>query len=99
MNKKNIFSILIAAVAGIALGVGGTLLVTDAINKNAEDEHQMGGVQIANPVAGMSEEEARAIASALGEGKDMGTWQTMSGDEFMEWWRSANNITEGADEQ
>lgn len=46
---------------------------------------------MANPVAGMTKEQAEAIARELGGGKDMGSWRTMSGDEFMKWWEKSNN--------
>ena len=45
---------------------------------------------MANPVAGMPKEQAEAIARELGGGKDMGSWRTMSGDEFMKWWEESN---------
>lgn len=41
-----------------------------------------------NPVSMLSEEEALKIAEDLGPGKSMGSWKTMSGEEFMKWWRS-----------
>lgn len=44
-----------------------------------------GNLSTANPAAGLSREDAEAIAAFLGEGSDMGSWKTMSGQEFMEW--------------
>lgn len=49
-----------------------------------------GGLGMSNPASGISEEEAKKVACALGEGKDMGSWKTMSGDQFMEWWSASN---------
>lgn len=45
---------------------------------------------MANPVAGMSREEAERIAAELGDGTDMGTWRTMSGEQFLKWWAASN---------
>jgi hypothetical protein len=45
---------------------------------------------IPNPVSILTEEEALKIAAELGDGQDMGTWKTMSGEEFMMWWKSCN---------
>lgn len=50
-----------------------------------ELEQVIGGM--ANSEAGMSEEQARKIAENLGEGNDMGSWKTMSGEQFMDWWK------------
>lgn len=38
--------------------------------------------------AGLSADEARKIAVALDDGKDMGSWKTMSGEQFLKWWES-----------
>lgn len=46
-----------------------------------------------NPVSALTEEEARKIADGLGEGKDMGSWKTMSGEQFMKWWESSHKET------
>ena len=44
-----------------------------------------GNLSMTNPAEGLSKEDAKAMASSLGEGSDMGSWKTMSGQEFMEW--------------
>ena len=31
--------------------------------------------------------------AALGDGKDMGSWKTMSGEQFMKWWEDSNGKT------
>ena len=54
-----------------------------------------GLVGMANPVSGMSEEEAMRIANALGEGKNVDSWKTMSGERFLEWWRESNKEKRG----
>lgn len=60
-----------------------------------ELEKITGGVLgMSNPVAGMSREQAEEIALSLGPGKDMGSYTTMSGDQFMKWWASVNGIKE-----
>ncbi len=54
-------------------------------------EKVSGGTKFAelpNPVNVLTEEEARLIAAELGDGKDMGLWKTMSGEQYMQWWRS-----------
>lgn len=57
-----------------------------AVINDKELEAVTGGTLfIANPVANMSETEAEKIAAELGDGKDMGSWKTMSGDEFLKW--------------
>ena len=48
------------------------------------------GISVSNPLAGMSEEEAKRIAKQLGEGTYFGPWNGMSGAQFMEWWRASN---------
>ncbi|GEM_PF-2957138 len=95
MSKKvAVILIALALVLGLGLGIGGTLLVKNAKNTAAvdtgKDTGMVGGVQMANPVAGLSREEALEIAVALAEGKDMGSWQTMSADEFLRWWADSN---------
>ena len=45
-----------------------------------------------NPASVLTEEEALKIAKDLGNGQDMGTWKTMSGDEFMKWWRASHKV-------
>ena len=49
-----------------------------------------GGIGMANPVAGMSFDEAYDIAWKLGHGENWGTWETMGAVEFMEWWKASN---------
>ena len=51
-----------------------------------------GMLSMKNPVAGMSREEAEHTAIELGEGQDMGSWKTMSGEQFMKWWEASNQI-------
>ncbi len=60
--------------------------------KLSEDELKkvVGGQGISNPVAGMSEEEAMRIAQQLDEGTYIGPWQSMSGEQFLKWWRASN---------
>lgn len=45
---------------------------------------------VPNPASVLTEEEALKIAEDLGNGKDMGSWKTMSGEAFMKWWRSCH---------
>ena len=50
---------------------------------NEELEKVTGGTEFAelsNPVKVLTEEEACRISAELGNGKDMGTWKTMSGE-------------------
>lgn len=49
-----------------------------------------GGIGMANPVAGMSFDEAYDIAWKLGRGQYKGTWETMGAAEFMKWWQESN---------
>ena len=52
-------------------------------------EKVSGGV--ANPVAGMSFEDAKKHAEKLGtNGIDYGSWKTMNTAQFMKWWLSSN---------
>ena len=48
------------------------------------------GVGLPNPVASQTREEALRIAAQLGDGKDMGSWRTMSGEQYMQWWESSH---------
>ena len=60
---------------------------------NEELEKVSGGVNfsdVPNPLSIQTKEEALKIAEQLGAGKDMGSWKTMSGEEFMQWWRSVH---------
>ncbi len=60
---------------------------------NEELEKVSGGAAFAdipNPLTIQTEEEARLIADKLGNGNDMGSWKTMSGEEYMQWWRSTH---------
>lgn len=50
-----------------------------------------------NPVSSLTEEEAKAIAESLGDGKDMGSWRTMSGKDFMKWYESSRKKEEDDD--
>ncbi len=61
-----------------------------ALTEDELKEVSGGMASMANPVSGMSEEEARRIAEELGEGKDMGSWKTMSKEQFLKWWESSN---------
>lgn len=54
-----------------------------------ELEQVIGGLGMTNPVSGLTEEEAMKIAEKLGNGRDMGSWRTMSGAQFLEWWQSS----------
>ena len=45
---------------------------------------------MSNPVAGMPREQAEQIAASLGDGTDMGSWRTMSGEQFLRWWAASN---------
>ncbi len=46
---------------------------------------------IANPVSGLSYEEAMKKAKKLGTGnKDMGSWKQMNEKDYMKWWRDSN---------
>lgn len=52
-----------------------------------------GGVSssdIPNPASIQTEEEALKIAGELGDGRDMGSWKTMAGEQYMEWWKSVH---------
>lgn len=51
---------------------------------NEELERISGGASV------LTEEEALKIAETLGEGNDMGSWKTMSGEEFMQLWYSTH---------
>ena len=58
---------------------------TKAEIKNNELENVSGGVfSMANPVV-IPESQAENIAKELGDGKDMGSWKTMSSEQFMKW--------------
>ena len=43
-----------------------------------------------NPVV-IPESQAENIAKELGDGKDMGSWKTMSSEQFMKWWEETNH--------
>lgn len=56
-----------------------------------ELEKATGGIMsMTNPAAGISREQAEAIAREFGDGKDMGSWKTMSGEQFLKWWEASN---------
>ena len=58
--------------------------------KDNELENVSGGVlSMVNPVV-IPETQAEHIAMELGDGKDMGSWKTMSGEQFMKWWEETN---------
>ena len=58
--------------------------------KDNELENVSGGVfSMANPVV-IPETQAENIARELGDGKDMGSWKTMSGEQFLKWWEETN---------
>ncbi len=46
--------------------------------------------RISGGASALTEEEALKIAEMLGDGSDMGTWKTMSGEEFMQLWYSTH---------
>ncbi len=50
----------------------------------------IGGLGMANPASGISKEQAVKIATELGDGKDEGSYKTMTGDQFMDWWKESN---------
>lgn len=54
---------------------------------------------MANPVAGMPREQAEQIAASLGDGTDMGSWRTMSGEQFLRWWAASNKDAAAEQEQ
>ena len=59
--------------------------------KDNELESVSGGVlSMTNPAADISKEKAENITMELGDGKDMGSWKTMSGEQFMKWWEETN---------
>ena len=63
------------------------------ILNNEELEKVSGGVSftdVPNPLSIQTKEEALKIAEQLGAGKDMGSWKTMSGEEFMQLWYSTH---------
>ncbi|MCQ2424179.1 MAG: bacteriocin [Clostridia bacterium] len=65
-------------------------------NKNELNEKELsevtgGALGMSNPVSGITREQAEAMARELGLGKDMGSWRTMSSEDFMAWWRASNN--------
>lgn len=55
-----------------------------------EDElsEVLGGV--ANPASGLTRENAEKIAKSLGDGQSQDSFTTMSGDQFMKWWKKSN---------
>lgn len=58
--------------------------------KDNELENVSGGVfSMANPVV-IPKTQAENIAKELGDGKDMGSWKTMSSEQFMKWWEETN---------
>ena len=60
---------------------------------NEELEKVSGGVNftdVPNPLSIQTKEEALKIAEQLGAGMDMGSWKTMSGEEFMQLWYSTH---------
>lgn len=81
MNKKKVVILIVVAfLLGAAIGVVATLGIRGNLSGT-----------IASPV-GLSQEEAEKIAEELGEDKHMGSWSTMSGEQYMDWWRAANGI-------
>ncbi len=88
--KTKIIYTAIALVVGLAIGVGGTVGYY-ALSSQKEVEKTKSFV--GNPVSGMSKEEAFDIAVQLAEGKDMGSWNTMTAEEFLQWWLSSNSET------
>ena len=66
----------------------------DSLAQLSEDELKQvtggHGISVSNPLAGMSEEEAKRIAQQLDEGTYYGPWVGMSGAQFMEWWKTSN---------
>lgn len=49
-----------------------------------------GGIGMANPVAGMTFDQAFEIAKTLYRGEGRGALETMGPIEFMEWWMESN---------
>ena len=56
----------------------------------SEEDAMRIGDGMSNPVAGMSEEDAMRIAKEMNEGTYSGSWRSMSGAQFLEWWRASN---------
>ena len=65
------------------------------LNDNVLENVTGGVINMTNPVAGKSREEMEKVAATLGEGQDMGSWKTMSGERFLEWWRESNKEKRG----
>ncbi len=58
------------------------------ILNNEELENISGGMP--NPVTGISYKDAMKKAMELGNGTDMGSWQTMNAQQYLTWWRASN---------
>ena len=52
------------------------------------DDQKLATGDIRDPADVQTREEALKIAELLGDGKNMGTWQTMSGEQYMQLWDS-----------
>jgi len=79
-KKKSLLLVIIAFVVGALVGGVAVYGLKGKTQK----------VTLGNPVAGMSQEEAFQIALSLAEGKDMGSWSTMSAEQFLLWWQESN---------
>ena len=53
-------------------------------------EQVTGGHGLPSPVVGIPEENSLRIAKQLDEGTFDGSWQSMSGEQFLAWWRASN---------
>lgn len=91
MNSKFYLAKLIAA---ISIALCSTNCVSFAYDGGNDQFPQISNAEsrfdMPNPASVLTEDEALKIAEDLGEGKDMGSWRTMSGAEFMKWWRSCH---------
>ena len=90
MNSKFYLVKTIAAIS-IAICSVNCLSFAEDSNHFPQIKYAMDSkLNMPNPVASLTEEQALKIAKELGDGKDMGSWKTMSGEEFMRWWRSCH---------
>lgn len=60
---------------------------------DGKDLEQVNGgcLGMANPVAGLTKDQAIDNALKLGDGMDMGSWGTMSAEQYIRWWAETNN--------
>lgn len=91
MNSKFYLAKLITTVS-IALCSAHCISFAEGNNQFPQISNVNSEFVMPNPVSIMTvtEEEALKIAADLGNGKNVGSWKTMSGQEFMNWWRSCH---------